>query len=342
MYIAPQLKLHPSITPRDVLKMCFQATFGAEHLITDVEKAQGYFDAEYEATPPTQEPLFEMIGGKVCRVNIGAWKRENLPREWMFNLFIQGASQPMGSDQIFFEKVQAWENYARENALDFTPDALKVALGSYLATCEGKLQAIHHSPEYKAAEKPAYRVVSGIYATLMPIFDRIKTPQGIIAIEGMAAGGKSTLAKAINAVTGASIIHMDDFFLPAHMRTPLRFTQAGGNIHHERFALDILPHLHTGFEYKIFDCSKMDYHGTRKVPDSPWKIVEGTYSHHPNFEDYATIKVFVEISSELQMSRIIKRNGESMAKRFEEEWIPMEDKYFKQCQIRQKADIIIK
>ena len=80
-----QLRLHPAMQPRDVLKLCYQAARGAEHLLADTARARAYFDQEYAATPPDASlPLLEIIGPEVARVNIAAWKAANLPADWLF------------------------------------------------------------------------------------------------------------------------------------------------------------------------------------------------------------------------------------------------------------------
>ena len=63
-----------------------------------------------------------------------------------------------------------------------------------------------------------------------------KQEQIIITIDGCAASGKSTLAKELQPVYNAEVIHMDDFFLPFDLRTKERLDEPGGNIHYERFS----------------------------------------------------------------------------------------------------------
>ena len=53
----------------------------------------------------------------------------------------------------------------------------------------------------------------------------------VIALDGRAAAGKSTLAAALAETLQAAVSHMDDFFLPLALRTPQRLAQPGGNIH---------------------------------------------------------------------------------------------------------------
>ena len=136
---------------------------------------------------------------------------------------------------------------------------------------------------------------------------------------------------------------MDDFFLPAELRTAERLAESGGNIHYERFRAEVLPYLkkEESFSYRRFDCGIMNYGGSRLVKDSSWRIVEGSYSCHPAFGDYMDCRVFCDISPNEQRKRIIKRNGPEMAEVFFTRWIPMEEQYFKTGRIKEKADVII-
>ena len=69
--------------------------------------------------------------------------------------------------------------------------------------------------------------------------------------------------------------------------------------------------------------------------------MEGSYSCHPEFGNYADITVFSNIDSDEQMKRIIRRNGDKMAKVFAEKWIPMEERYFDEFSVKSKCSIVI-
>lgn len=166
----------------------------------------------------------------------------------------------------------------------------------------------------------------------------------IVVIDGRSASGKTTLAKKLSAELNAPVIHTDDFFLPPELRTEERYAEAGGNVHYERFAEEVLPKLISGedFSYRRFDCGIMDYGEDVAVPANDIRIVEGAYSMHPNFGDYGDIYVFCDIDPEAQIERIIVRNGEEMAEKFRKIWIPFEEKYFDEYNIRSRADVLMK
>jgi len=337
---------HPSMRAQDAIKLCYQAAFGAEHLLTDAEKVRAYFEREWDNVLPKDVPLWEPISERYGRVNIAAWKRRNLPREWLFRMFYLTASSPSDATCADLNEYLATVAEAAEsNQMPFTAAEWKEMLSVYERYGGGP---VHHSEQYRNAECPSYRVVDRHYIELIHLLSRIaeiQPKQGpiTIAIDGRAASGKTTLAQKLSGILEAGVVHMDDFFLPPALRTPERLAEAGGNVHYERFAEQVIPHLKDNgtFDYPVFNCSKMQLDGFRSVPAGQWRVVEGSYSHHPRFSEYMDLRVFCQISPDEQMRRILVRNGQQMAQMFAERWIPMEEHYFKTYHIAEQADIII-
>ncbi len=343
--LAWHAKVHPSMQPQDAIKLCYQAVFGAEHLLTDEDRARSYFEREWESLTPVNSRLWEPISERYGRVDLAVWKFADLPSEWLFRMFFLTASQksPQGHDEL-----QGWldsvEEMTAEQQLPFSREDWLRTRSSYEQNGGG---AVHHSERYRAAEHPAYRVVDRRYIALIPLLKRLasmsqnlRSPK-VIAIDGRAASGKTTLAKQLADILGAGIVHMDDFFLPPALRTPERLAEAGGNVHYERFIEQVLPHLknNEAFTYPVFDCSKMSMDGERTVIAGSWRIVEGSYSHHPQAGNYMDLRVFCHVTAQEQMRRILARNGERMAQMFAERWIPMEEIYFKTYNVHDRADI---
>ena len=165
----------------------------------------------------------------------------------------------------------------------------------------------------------------------------------LVAIDGGSASGKSTLGGALAQALDATLIHMDDFFLPPDMRTQERFAQPGGNVHWERVLAEVLQPLAEGKtpEYGVFDCSVMAVrHTVREVPRDV-VIVEGAYSLHPQLRDFFDLRVLVEVDEATQKERILRRNGEKMLQRFLKEWIPLEQAYLKACRVKDCCHIIL-
>ena len=172
----------------------------------------------------------------------------------------------------------------------------------------------------------------------------LRTQQGcvLVAIDGGAASGKSTLAEALARQLDAALFHMDDFFLPPELRTAERLGSPGGNVHRERFLDEVLRPLRAGetVTFRPFDCGVMAFGAAVTVPRRPVTLIEGAYSHHPELREFYDLRVFLDVSPALQRARVEARNGD-MATQFFETWIPMETRYFEHFGIREKADVVV-
>lgn len=339
------IKLHPSMQPQDFVKLCFQAAYGAEHFLADVELARRFFDEEFTHVSAHHDPLYETISDRVFRINLRAWKKNKLPQEWLFNMFLLSTrvETNMDHEQYFLSRLEVVEKLMKSGDLSFSFQDWLTYKDAYLK--EG-IRAVHHSEVYRKSEQPSYRIVSREFISLLPILQHLHAINDharsmTIAIDGRAASGKTTLAKKLGEIIGASVIHMDDFFLPSSLRTERRLSEPGGNVHYERFAEEVIPYLRgkNSFSYQQYDCSIMDFTDDRRVNKSKWYIVEGAYSCHPQFDDYMDVRIFSHISRKEQLNRIRARNGEKLAEKYRTVWVPMEELYLETFGIREKADL---
>lgn len=165
----------------------------------------------------------------------------------------------------------------------------------------------------------------------------------LIAIDGMCGSGKTTLGNYLAKELNASLFHMDDFFLQPHQRTGERLSEPGGNVDYERFKEEVLNHLAdtNGVTFQPFSCSKWQLADAVTIPYNDIVVVEGSYSHHPYFEDLYNVKIYLEISKEEQKKRIIARDGEAIWPMFESKWILMENRYFEEYKIKEQSDYIL-
>ena len=69
-------------------------------------------------------------------------------------------------------------------------------------------------------------------------------------------------------------------------------------------------------------------------------IVEGTYSQHPYFGNAYDLRIYLQVSEQLRAERIMKRPA-FLHKRFFEEWIPMEQQYFKTFSVGEKSHLAL-
>lgn len=343
-YLIEQAGLHPSMRPPDIIKLCYQAAFGAEHLLRDLE-AEKRFNEEFLSVTSGTSRLYEQISPECCRVNLFAWKARGIPPEWLFRMFSGSAAMPSGADAAFRQLLEEAELLCSAGAMPFSHHDWADALDTYWRAGGG---AVRHSEQYRTVERPAYRLVCARFIRLFPLLERMaqlgrKDGASVVALDGRAASGKTTMAGQLSQILGMAAVHMDDFFLPGPLRTENRLKEPGGNVHYERFAQEVLPEIvqTKAFAYRRFDCSRMDFGAEQRVPASKWRLVEGAYSCHPLFGDYADIKVFCDVEPDEQLRRIVLRNGTERAKTFAQRWIPLEERYFDRFGIPESADIVL-
>lgn len=345
-----QLSLYTPHRPADLVKLCFQAAFGAEHMLRDVEAARKRFLAEYHQAELTTANLYELLSPEFCKISLPAWKTAGLPAEWLFRAFAY--STFMNQDRE--SRIPLFHQYIHE-AMELVPEELRTETIEFLKEYPvNEPVAIHHSAEYKAANKPSYRLLTSKIIPILPVLKQLAKFSSlygvhVLTIDGRSGSGKSTMSDFLAAILRADIVHMDDFYLPPELRSEQRVNDPGGNVHYERFLREILPFLHSreGFSYPIYDCSVMKYVKERNIPPSPkedracYRIVEGSYSLHPIFGDYSDVSVFSDISPEVQKKRLTERESPEKFQMFVSTWIPREEKYFDTFRIREKADFVI-
>ena len=105
-YLDYELNTKSNMELRDVIKMCYQAAFGAEHLLTDLERACAYFEEEFASIEERDVPLYEYISEDVARVDLGAWKASGMPKEWLFDLFVMATKESYGGEKQMLENIK--------------------------------------------------------------------------------------------------------------------------------------------------------------------------------------------------------------------------------------------
>ena len=180
--------------------------------------------------------------------------------------------------------------------------------------------------------------------TIRKKIDELSTQKDmvVVAIDGKCTSGKTTLAAQLAEIYDCNVFHMDDFFLRPEQRTPERFAEIGGNVDYERFREVVLLPLKSGkaFSYRPFDCSTFTLAAPVTVAPKKLNIIEGTYSHHPYFSNSYDLKILLTVDEETQRQRILERPA-FLHKRFFEEWIPMENRYFREFDIPDRCDILV-
>jgi hypothetical protein len=152
-------KRYPLMQPTDAVKLIYQNEFGGGHLIRDEQACLNYLRREYaSAEKDPTAALYEDIGNGIVRVNLAAVKPEDL--EQLGKNFINSAAKHKGTLDSFLNKLEVLQALTADGVFTFGTDALNV----YLSECKAVgYPAVSHSPEYRVAYKPSYRVIRKEY-----------------------------------------------------------------------------------------------------------------------------------------------------------------------------------
>lgn len=322
----------PEMNAQDAVKFLYQHFMGPGHLISDEQAAFTRLQEEWDTlSPDPNAPLCWKLGNGLCRLNLSRCKADNLSIYLIFRIFALTV-------QIFSPNPTGLEASLEQVAsLPLPKDEVRTYLQQYRA--DG-CPMVSHSPQFRKAYAPAYRVVSEYYVNILPTLSAIDAamaehPHLRVAIDGPCASGKSTLGRALQEIYQCPLIHMDDFFLQPVQRTPHRLAEPGGNVDYERFYKEVLGPLtaNTPFTYRPWLCSTGAFGPDISVTPAPLTVVEGSYSLHPSLRDAYQLRIWAHADQETRRRRLLDREGEAGLARFEQLWVPLEDLYFSACSV---------
>ena len=166
-FVSRQMETYPESRLLDIYKSCFQDYMGAEHLVSDRQRVKAYLDEELQTTSldDLMPWYYESCGvnGQYIRVSIRAIKENLITEDLLLDAFIRSANS---------EKRPSVESWRDEwHKIIGTIDQMELGLprmGQDRAFIDSILTvgkyAISHSPEYREAYRPHYRIVEkGIF-----------------------------------------------------------------------------------------------------------------------------------------------------------------------------------
>ena len=186
--------------------------------------------------------------------------------------------------------------------------------------------------------------VSLLEARIAPLLQ--SQPRVLVAVDGMAASGKTTLAGALaRRFARSAVVHMDDFTLPLDRRYPGYFEDALSNADVGRFDREVLAPLRAGLgaRYRPYACHpEPGFLAPLTVAaDAHLVIVEGAYCLHPQLAGRYDLRVLYTVSPRTQRARILRRNGPEQLARFLSLWIPMENAHIRAHGLHASCDLIL-
>lgn len=166
-FVHKQLESYPQSRLLDIYKSCFQDYMGAEHLVSDRQSVKAYLDDELASInsdnlmPWYYEPCG--IDGNYVRVSLRAINENLISEDLLLDAFVcsaNGGNRP---------SLESWKD--RWHMIIGMVDQMGLTLPHYAEDKQfldsilsfGKY-AISHSPEYREAYRPHYRIVErGIF-----------------------------------------------------------------------------------------------------------------------------------------------------------------------------------
>ena len=165
----------------------------------------------------------------------------------------------------------------------------------------------------------------------------------VVAIDGHGASGKSTIAGQLSAVSGASVVRTDDFFLTG-LGVP-----AGGGGRDLRSYYDVarlrneaLGPLRAGREacYHPFDWDTGRLSPAREhVAPSSLVILEGVYSAAPELSDLVDWAIYVDTPEPERLGRLRERIA---PEDWDRDWLRAEKEYFARVRSVGSFDLVIR
>jgi uridine kinase len=163
-----------------------------------------------------------------------------------------------------------------------------------------------------------------------------------VAIDGRSSSGKTTLANQINQLIDCNVIHVDDYFMSKD-QIDEKSKEHAKNIDFNRMINEVINPIRNkqNFSIQPFLCDIQKLGNKEVASFKKINIIEGAYSMHPILYNIYRYKIFLNVSPFQQKMRVLKRNGIKKLKVYIKKWIPLENRYFNELNIIDKADVVI-
>ena len=155
----------------------------------------------------------------------------------------------------------------------------------------------------------------------------------VVAIDGRAGAGKSTLAGRTAALTGATVIHTDDLF----------DNWGGFEDAIDRLSQEILPKLAKGEAAPVhtWDWVSQEWRPPTQLEPVDLLIVEGCGAASTRLSDYIALAIWVEVDTPTRQARAALRPDWSEMRSHWDEWAAQEDRHAEASRLPGRADLIV-
>ena len=161
-FVSHLLKMYPEARLLDIYKSSFQDFMGAEHLVSDTASARAYLEHELAIISPQELSTwyYEPCGteGRYVRVNLLTVFQGFISADTLLDAFIRSAN--LSNRPTVEQWIEQWHLMLCEI------DSMELQLPNYQEdkqfiedVLNERRYAISHSPEYRNAYSPHYRII---------------------------------------------------------------------------------------------------------------------------------------------------------------------------------------
>ena len=147
---------YPEMEISDIFKYLFQSAFGCEHLVSDRAAVTEYIKRELESMSTDYPPCIDKLDGAYSRVHLSCLDGNLTPEEFA-ELFCLSAKTEVEGRVALIEKIRVAREMILDGDLPFSVDEFDTIHSKW---SELGYPAIHHSPTFREAYRPAYRVIA--------------------------------------------------------------------------------------------------------------------------------------------------------------------------------------
>ena len=156
---------YPKMKVDDLYKLCHHASMGSEHAITDEKFVEEWLHRELQTMGEgPDDPMVDEIAsdGHIIRLHLRPYIKAGGASPALLKAFITTAHRYKKNDGL----MMAYWHVIKEISSDGTlPKALKDYDIFFIQMQRDKFPAVHHSPDYEKAYRPAYRVIAREFFT---------------------------------------------------------------------------------------------------------------------------------------------------------------------------------
>jgi uridine kinase len=170
---------------------------------------------------------------------------------------------------------------------------------------------------------------------LAEIADSVDQP--IIAIDGPAGAGKTTLASTISLALSprisTTVIHMDELY-------PGWESALSGELTKTLTWLTSSHKAKKPLIYSSFNWATNEFHEPKSHPSTPLLILEGVASAQLPIEESLATSIWLDLDPLIGYQRVIDRDGENISREMTQ-WLVMQEQHFAADRTKERCEFLL-